>query len=108
MATYDFVFDGLGLRDWCTGGGESSGPMSMAELTGKAQGSDGAAPSAWDLPFPSLDALNDACQKIPQSREMTKGLEEAFLGVKDALKFVLDPLTQPLSWMLDGALWAML
>jgi glycine betaine/proline transport system permease protein len=27
------------------------------------------------------------------------------LGAKPALKAVLDPITQPLSWLLDGALW---
>ena len=35
---------------------------------------------------------------------MTSGLENGFLDIKDSLQVVLDPLTQPLSWMLDGAL----
>ena len=64
--------------------------------------------SLWDLPFPSLDALNDACPAMPQSRDVTKGLEQGFLNIKDSLKVVLDPVTQPLSWMLDGALYGML
>ncbi len=60
--------------------------------------------SIWDTPFPSMDALNDACPTFPQSREVTKGLERAFLDVKDTLSTVLDPITQPLSWALRWAL----
>ncbi|MBK5922306.1 glycine/betaine ABC transporter permease [Rhodovulum sulfidophilum] len=104
MASYDFIFDGLGLRDWCDGGA-SSAPMSMADLLGKARGSAEPAASAWDLPFPSMDALNHACPAFPQARELTKGLETGFLSIKDGLSVVLDPLTQPLSWALEGALW---
>ena len=37
---------------------------------------------------------------------MTKGVETSFLGVKDTLKVVLDPITQPLSWFLQNALHA--
>jgi len=108
MATYDFIFDGLGLRDWCEQGG-SSGPMTMAELLQRSAGDDAAAGiSLWDLPFPSLDALNDACPAVPQSRELTLGLAEGFLDIKDSLKVVLDPVTQPLSWFLDSALYTML
>jgi glycine betaine/proline transport system permease protein len=55
-----------------------------------------------------MDALNDACPAFPQSRELTSGLEQGFLDVKDALSFVLDPITQPLSWALDGALYGIL
>ena len=62
----------------------------------------------WELPFPSMDALNEACSAFPQSRELTAGLERGFLDVKDALSFVLDPITQPLSWALDGALYSIL
>lgn len=104
MATYDWIFDGLGLRDWCDGDGGSGAPMSMADLIGKNSGHE-AAPSIWELPFPSMDALNEACGQFPQSRELTKGLEQLFLSVKDGLSLVLDPLTQPLSWALSGALW---
>ena len=35
---------------------------------------------------------------------MTTGIETSFLAVKDDLKIVLDPLTQPLSWILSGSL----
>jgi len=113
MASYDFVFDELGLRDWCDKDVEASGggPMTMDQLLGQASGQgngEGPERSIWDLPFPSLDALHEACHAMPQTRNVTKGLEEAFLGVKDSLKFVLDPLTQPLSWMLDGALYSVL
>ena len=52
-----------------------------------------------------MDALNDACDSFPQARELTRGLERGFLDIKDSLSVVLDPLTQPLSWALQGALW---
>jgi len=106
MATYDFVFDGLGLRDWCER--ESvPGPMSMADLL--AQGAGGQAEktwlqSLWDLPFPSLDELNQACPAIARTRDLTRAVEQSFLNVKDSLKIVLDPMTQPLSWILEWAL----
>jgi len=112
VATYDFVFDALGLRGWC---GEAStdtdAPMSMDELLAQSGGGGGgAAPavSLWELPFPSMDALNDACAAFPQSRELTQGLERGFLNAKDAMSFVLDPLTQPLSWALESALYGIL
>ncbi|TCP60966.1 glycine betaine/proline transport system permease protein [Rhodovulum bhavnagarense] len=104
MASYDFLFDGLGLRDWCEAG-TSDGPMSMADLIGKAAGGEAAAPTIWELPFPSMDALNDACPNFPQARELTKGLENGFLSIKDGLSLFLDPITQPLSWSLEAALW---
>ena len=102
MATYDSVFDGLGLRDWCDAGKTDGGPVSMADLL--ASGGAGKEASVWDLPFPSLDALNDACGRIVQSRDVTKGVEQGFLAIKDVLRTVLDPITQPLSWLLDFAL----
>ncbi|TCM87083.1 ABC transporter permease [Rhodovulum steppense] len=104
MASYDFLFDGLGLRGWCESGG-SSAPMSMADLIGRASGGAAPAPTIWDLPFPSMDALNRACPNFPQARDLTKGLENGFLSIKDGLSLFLDPLTQPLSWFLEGALW---
>jgi glycine betaine/proline transport system permease protein len=108
LATYDFVFDGLGLRGWCdAGAGESGAPMSMDDLLAQS-GAETAAPSIWDLPFPSMDALNDACPAFPQSRELTQGLEEGFLDIKDTLSVALDPVTQPLSWALEGALYGIL
>lgn len=106
MATYDFIFDRLGLRSWC-GDRLADFPMSMNELL-SAGGLQQGAPTIWDLPFPSMDALNDACPAFPQSRQLTRGLEDGFLDVKDGLSFVLDPITQPLSWFLDGALYAVL
>ena len=99
MATYDFIFDGLGLRGWC--GESGGGTMSMQDLIAKRSGE---APSVWETPFPSLDNLHDACPAIAQTRQLTTGLENGFLGMKDSLKFVLDPITQPLSWFLSGAL----
>jgi len=99
MATYDFLFDNLGLRSWC--GEKTGGTMSMQELLAKRSTAE---PSIWELPFPSLDNLHDACPAIAQTRKLTTGLENGFLGVKDSLKVVIDPITQPLSWFLDGAL----
>jgi glycine betaine/proline transport system permease protein len=108
VATYDFVFDWLGLRGWCgEAATDASAPMSMEELLAQG-GQEQAAPSIWELPFPSMDALNEACAAFPQSRELTSGLEQGFLNVKDAMSFVLDPITQPLSWALEGALYGIL
>jgi glycine betaine/proline transport system permease protein len=107
MATYDWVFNSLGLNGWCGSGG-SGAPTSLADLTAQAGGSEGAETGLWSIPFPSLDALNDACPAFPQSRDVTRGLEQGFLDVKDAMSFVLDPITQPLSWALEGALYGIL
>jgi glycine betaine/proline transport system permease protein len=102
MATYDWFFNMLGLRDWCDAG-TSKAPMSMADLLSKTGNAE--APPFYDVPFPSLDALNDACGQITQTRDVVKGLEEGFLAVRPALRTMLDPITQPLSWMLDGTLY---
>ncbi|MBI6630389.1 glycine/betaine ABC transporter permease, partial [Pontibaca sp. S1109L] len=78
MATYDFIFDRLGLRDWCGGEadfGPTGKPLSMADLMAQSKAKE-VEVSAWDTPFPSLDALHDACAAIPQSRALTRGLEE--------------------------------
>ncbi|MGF2734232.1 ABC transporter permease [Marinobacter sp. DUT-1] len=107
MATYDSLFSSLGLEEWCSQG-QSDAPMSMAALLAKTKGDSTEPESIWDAPFPSMDALNESCAAFPQSRELTKGLEQGFLAIKDSLSLVLDPLTQPLSWFLDGALYAML
>ncbi|MEM7473338.1 MAG: ABC transporter permease subunit [Pseudomonadota bacterium] len=103
MAFYDGVFDALGLRDWCDANAESA-PMSMADLLAQAGGADAEA-AGEVFPFPSLDALNESCDRIGQTRDFTANIEDGFLAIKDGLKLVLDPLTQPLSWTLDGALW---
>lgn len=104
MATYDNFFDQLGLRGWC-GDDQGDGLSSMADLMGQAGGDTDT--TLWDTPFPSLDALHDSCDAIPQSRDLTQGLEQGFLAIKDNLKVVVDPLTQPLSWALENALWIM-
>ncbi|MGR3485038.1 MAG: ABC transporter permease [Paracoccaceae bacterium] len=104
MATYDWAFRALGLQEWCDGAA-AGGPMTMEQLLARTRGEDPEGGSTAFLPFPSLDELNAACGEIPRTREMTSGVERAFLDVKDGLKLVLDPITQPLSWMLDGALW---
>ncbi|MCE8515001.1 ABC transporter permease subunit [Ruegeria pomeroyi] len=102
MATYDFLFNSLGLRDWCDAGKSGEATLSMADLLAKAGGKTET--TLFNLPFPSLDELNKACAAFAKSRDVTKGVEDAFLAAKGALRFVLDPLTQPLSWMLEFAL----
>ncbi len=101
MAFYDGLFETLGLSEWCEGEG-SSAPMSMADLLAQNSGDEVAGEA---FPFPSLDNLSEACPAIIQSRDVTKGIEDGFLAAKPALKSFLDPITQPLSWLLDGALW---
>ncbi|KNG95109.1 ABC transporter permease [Pseudaestuariivita atlantica] len=103
MAAYESFFDALGLRDWCDAD-KTDGPMSMAQLLAQTQGGDAGAEGPV-LPFPSLDVLHEACHRIGQTRDVTEGLERGFLDIRPELKLVLDPITQPLSWMLDGALW---
>lgn len=101
MAFYDGLFNLLGLKDWC-GGEDTDAPVSMAQLLAQTNGTTESGPF---FPFPSLDALHKSCANISQTRDLTKGLEEGFLAAKPAMKTVLDPLTQPLSWMLDGTLY---
>ena len=103
MAAYEKLFDALGLRDWCDADKEEA-PMSMAQLLAQTQGGDGA-DEATGLPFPSLDVLHEACFRIGQTRDLTAGIETGFLAIRPELKFLLDPITQPLSWMLNGALY---
>jgi len=105
MEFYDKIFETFGLTAWCGKGDES--PMNMAQLLAQTRG-EASAEASSGIPFPSLDNLNESCAAIPRTRDMTSGLEDAFLSVKDAMKVVLDPVTQPLSWALDGALWAFL
>ena len=101
MAFYDGLFRALGLENWC-GGGASDAPLSMADLMAQSSGEAVSEPL---FPFPSLDNLNESCGNLIQTRDVTKGIENGFLAAKPVLKTVLDPITQPLSWMLDGALW---
>ena len=96
MAAYDGLFSFLGLEEWCGAGSQK------ALLTLKSLKKEEA--NWWDIPFPSLDALHKSCGAIPQSRDLTAALEDGFLFVRPALRFVLDPLTQPLSWMLEWML----
>ncbi|GIT85479.1 proline/glycine betaine ABC transporter permease [Roseobacter sp. OBYS 0001] len=103
MAYYDGLFDTLGLRAWCDQSVETA-PTSMQALLGQLGGDD-TERSFGSIPFPSLDTLHESCTQIPQTRDMTAGVENAFLAARESLKLVLDPITQPLSWMLDGALW---
>ncbi len=97
MSGYSALFDGLGLRDWCDADKKPS-LLSLRSLKGEE-------PSWYDLKFPSLDNLHEACAKIPQTRDFTAGLEEGFLAVRPGLRLVLDPLTQPLSWLLESTLF---
>lgn len=102
MSGYNNVFQTLGLQEWCSAGAQS-GPVSLAQLLAKAKAKQGDA-GGTGLPFPSLDALNSACPAIPRTRDFTSAIEHGFLNVRDGLKVVLDPLTQPLSWALNFSL----
>ena len=67
MATYTGLFDALGLRDWCDSEKKPS-LLSLRSLKGEE--------AAWyEFPFPSLDNLHSACNAVPQTRDMTAGLE---------------------------------
>ena len=105
MAFYDGFFNGLGLREWCDAS-NTRGPMSMAELLQKSKSAATSGHSLVDAPFPSLDALHDACNAVPRTRDLTSGIENGFLSIRVMLKAILDPLTQPLSWLLDFSLRA--
>ena len=61
MTTYDFVFNALGLRDWCDATKIEKNPMSMAELLAKNTGHDKLETQWWEVPFPSMDTLNKTC-----------------------------------------------
>jgi len=104
MTDYTGTIDALGLREWCDGGVESGGPMTMEQLLNATNGTSAEDKGFLSTPFPSLDVLHNACGAIPRTRDMTAGIEDLFLAVKAPLKAVLDPITQPLSWALDGAL----
>ena len=106
MSTFEPFFTALGLTEWCKGeAGQANNLTSLADLAAKVKGKDEAILSVWELPFPSMDALHASCPAFPKSRELSKGIENVFLNIKDNLSLVLDPLTQPLSWLLQGALW---
>ena len=103
MASFDGLFDALGMRRWCDADKTDGGTLSLADLMARTGSAE---KTPWyEVPFPSLDALNKSCGAVPRARDVTSGVEELFLSVKETLKWVFDPLTQPLSWALDGALW---
>ena len=102
MATYDWFVNMLGLRSWCDTDA-SEGPMSMAQLMAKTGNAE--PESRLNVAFPSLDELHKACGQITQTRDVVKGLEDGFLAIRPALRTILDPITQPLSWLLDGTLY---
>ena len=103
MAYYDGLFNALGLRDWCDKD-TTDAPMSMAQLLARNSGDDAAAGGPI-FPFPSLDELHESCHAVSQTRDFTTGIEDAFLSARSGLKLVLDPITAPLSWLLDNALY---
>ena len=107
MSSYNFLFDTLGLRSYCDQGinPQVEKAMTMADLLAKVKGGEAEEAPWWDIDFPSLDNLHNACEAFPRTRDLTLAFENMFLEIKDLLKFFLDPLTQPLSWLLDGALY---
>ena len=82
MASYSAWFDQLGLRSWCDAGGVSD-PVSMQDLINLNRGNT--ARSWWDIPFPSLDNLHSACRAIGSTRDMTTGIENGFLAIKEQI-----------------------
>ena len=98
MVAFEKFFSLVGLSEWCSTG-EKQTLLNLNSLKNQAQ-------SWWEIPFPSLDNLHKACSAIPQSRDLTASLEDGFLFLRPALRMVLDPLTQPLSWLLEWALYA--
>ncbi len=100
MAAYESLFDAVGLRPWCDADKQDA-PMSMAQLLERAGGGDA---DGGGFPFPSLDNLHESCARIPQTRDLTEGIETGFLDIRDQAKWILDPATQPLSWLLEAAL----
>ncbi len=73
MAFYDRMFDALGLREWCDASG-SGANLSMADLLAQTNATNGENGPAF--PFPSLNALNEACPSIPQSRDFVSAVED--------------------------------
>ncbi|HFB2048008.1 MAG: ABC transporter permease subunit [Hyphomicrobiaceae bacterium] len=104
MGAYNGLFDTLGLREWCDEEKIKS-VANMADLLAQVRGGADVAKSWWDISFPSLNVLNESCKAIPRTRDVTGGVEQGFLIIKDDLKFILDPITQPLSWLLEGSLY---
>lgn len=102
MASYEWFFDAVGMREWCDANKQEA-PMSMAQLL--AQTNSEAEEAAGGLPFPSLDTLHESCARIAQTRDLTAGIETGFLEVRGDIKWILDPATQPLSWLLEGTLY---
>ncbi|MEL6640458.1 MAG: ABC transporter permease subunit [Pseudomonadota bacterium] len=102
MAFYDGLFNTLGLREWCDQDA-GTGLLSMSQLL--SQNNSGGGEGGPVFPFPSLDNLHESCAQIFQTRDFTAWIEDSFLAARPALKAVLDPMTQPLSSLLDGALW---
>ena len=96
MASFEKFFDSLGLREWCNESNANT-LTSLSDLRGDKI-------EWWQIPFPSLDNLHKACSSIPQTQDLTASLEAGFLAVRPSLRFILDPLTQPLSWALDYTL----
>lgn len=101
MTGYVQLFELIGLESWCKAGAGVELP-SLADLAKKATNTSGGGHTGFR--FPSLDTLHEACAQIPPSRDFNAWVEHTFLVIKNPLKVVLDPLTQPLSWTLNGAL----
>jgi glycine betaine/proline transport system permease protein len=96
MLSFADIFDSFGLRKWCDDS-KANTLVSLSQLRGDVV-------EWWELSFPSLDNLHKACSAVPQTRDFTASLETGFLAVRPSLRFVLDPITQPLSWALEYTL----
>ena len=68
-----------GLEDWCTAAAKTPRRCRWMRSSRKAPERRPRHRSGI-CPFPSMDALNDACAAFPQSRNVTLGLENGFLA----------------------------
>ncbi len=108
MSYYSGMIEALGLKEWCSAGKDANTEesFSLSDLLTQTTGETVEKPW-WEIPFPSLDNLHTSCDAISRTTDLTNGLERMFLDVKQYLQLVLDPLTQPLSWLLDGTLFVL-
>ncbi|MEM9716776.1 MAG: glycine/betaine ABC transporter permease, partial [Pseudomonadota bacterium] len=72
MATYNWLFNTLGLRDWCDAE-KTEAPLSLAQLTAQISGDEEAAAGPV-MPFPSLDELHKSCDQVGQTRDLTASI----------------------------------
>jgi len=95
LATYDWLFNIMGLRNWCDTE-KSEAPMSMAQLL--AQAGNAPQKSVFDIPFPSLDELHKACGQVPQTRDVVLAMENAFRSSVPYIRNGASAMEEPTQW----------